>query len=89
LQAVLWWTSKKRIWRVSIDGQKNVVAKTTLADFVRETRHEISKVSWPSRKETLMTTVAIVVMALAAGVFFLGVDSALGYVISRVLGMNS
>jgi len=74
---------------VSIDGQKNEVAKTSLTDFVSETRNEIAKVSWPTRKETVMTTVAIVVMALVAGVFFLGVDTALGYVISRVLGMNS
>ena len=74
---------------MSIDGQKNEVAKTSLTDFVSETRNEIAKVSWPTRKETVMTTVAIVVMALVAGVFFLGVDTALGYVISRVLGMNS
>ena len=74
---------------MSIDGQKNEVAKTSLGNFVSETRNEIAKVSWPTRKETVMTTVAIVVMALTAGVFFLGVDTALGYVISRVLGMNS
>ncbi|MBV8060354.1 MAG: preprotein translocase subunit SecE [Alphaproteobacteria bacterium] len=63
--------------------------KTSFADFVRETRQEIAKVTWPSQKETLMTTVAIVVMAVAAGVFFLAVDSVLGAVVSRILGMNS
>jgi preprotein translocase subunit SecE len=36
-----------------------------------------------------MTTVAIVIMALVAGVFFFCVDWALGQAISRVLGMNS
>ncbi len=71
---------------MTIDGQKT---KTSFADFVRETKHEISKVSWPTRKETVMTTVAIVVMALTAGIFFFGVDWVLGQVISRVLGMNS
>ena len=63
--------------------------KTSLSEFIRETRQEINKVTWPSRKETLMTTVMIVVMALVAGVFFLAVDSGLGFVISRFLGMQS
>jgi preprotein translocase subunit SecE len=71
---------------VSSEGSKT---KTTLTDFIRETRQEIAKVSWPTRKETVQTTIAIVVMALIAGVFFLGVDTVLGRVISRVLGMNS
>ena len=69
--------------------QKTETSKVSLSDFIRETRNEIAKVSWPSRKETVMTTVAIIVMALVAGVFFLGVDWVLGQVISRVLGMNS
>lgn len=71
---------------MSIEEQKT---KTSFSDFVRETRNEIAKVSWPTRRETVQTTVAIVAMALMAGVFFLAVDSALGYVISRVLGMKS
>ncbi len=76
---------------MSIGEQKSDgIAKTTsLSDFVRETRNEIAKVSWPTRKETVTTTIAIVVMALVAGVFFLAIDSALGFVISRILGMNS
>lgn len=71
---------------MSMDEQKT---KTSIGEFIRETRNEIAKVSWPTRRETLQTTAAIVVMALVAGVFFLGVDTALGYIISRVLGMNS
>jgi preprotein translocase subunit SecE len=60
-----------------------------LATFVRETRNEILKVTWPTRKETLQMTVMIVVMALITGGFFLAIDSVLGFVISRILGMNS
>ena len=63
--------------------------KTTLKDFVRETRREIAKVTWPTRKEIVLTTSLIVVLALVAGVFFLAVDTALGHVVSRILGMNS
>jgi len=57
--------------------------------FIRETQREISKVTWPTRKETVMTTVMIVVMALITGVFFFGVDTILGYIIGHLLNMNS
>ena len=63
--------------------------KISIADFIRETRAEIAKVTWPTRKETVMTTVMIVVMALVTGVFFLGVDSALGFAIYHILGIKS
>lgn len=59
-----------------------------ITEFFRETRREVSKVTWPTQKETTMTTVMIVVMALLAGVFFFIVDSMLGYTISNILGMR-
>jgi len=58
-------------------------------DFIRETRREISKVTWPTRKEVGLTTAMIVIFAMIAGVFFLIVDTALGRVVSLLLGMNS
>jgi len=63
--------------------------KFDMGAFIRETRTEMAKVTWPSRKETMVTTSMVVIMALVASVFFLAVDSALGAVISRLLGMNS
>ena len=63
--------------------------KTKWLEFIRETRIETAKVTWPTRQETVTTTVMIVIMALLAGVFFLAVDSALGFGVGRLLGMNS
>jgi len=74
---------------MSIDTQKTDGSKTGAMLFVRETQAEIRKVSWPTRKETVQTTIAVVLMALVAGVFFFAVDSGLGYVVSHILGMNS
>jgi preprotein translocase subunit SecE len=74
---------------MSIEEQKVTAPKTSFGDFIRETRQEIAKVTWPTRKETLVMTSMIVVMALITGVFFLGIDSALGYIIGHILGMNS
>jgi preprotein translocase subunit SecE len=61
--------------------------KAGLIDFFRETRREIAKVTWPTRHEITVTTALIVVSALVVGVFFLIVDSALGYIVSKILGM--
>jgi len=62
--------------------------KSGFGNFVRETQREIGKVTWPSRREVGLTTTLVVVFALIAGVFFLMVDTALGYVVSHLLGMN-
>ena len=65
------------------------MAKLNLIEFAQETKRETAKVTWPTRKETVMTTVMIVVMALVAGVFFFAVDSALGFAIRKILGMGA
>ena len=65
------------------------MAKIDPFKFLQEVRAEGEKVTWPTRKETLVTTAMIVLFALIAGVFFLGVDSALGFAVSHILGMNS
>ena len=46
--------------------------------FMREVRSEALKVTWPSRKETLVTTGMVVVMAMLAAVFFLITDQIIG-----------
>jgi preprotein translocase subunit SecE len=48
------------------------------ARFVREVRSEVSKVTWPSRKETLVTTGLVFAMVALAAVFFLVVDQVIG-----------
>ncbi|MCA0923009.1 preprotein translocase subunit SecE [Pseudooceanicola nanhaiensis] len=42
--------------------------------FIQQTRGEIAKVSWPTRREVLLTTVMVFVMAFVAAVFFWLVD---------------
>jgi preprotein translocase subunit SecE len=48
------------------------------ARFVREVRSEVSKVTWPSRKETLVTTGLVFAMVALAAIFFLVVDQVIG-----------
>jgi len=65
------------------------MSKLNIIEFYRETRREIAKVSWPTRRETVVTTGLIVAMALAAGVFFYIADQSLSYAISKLLGMRA
>lgn len=53
--------------------------------FVREVRQEVSKVTWPSRKETGITTAMVFVMVLIMSLFFLLVDMTLGGLVDLVL----
>jgi preprotein translocase subunit SecE len=42
--------------------------------FIQEVRSEVSKVVWPSRREVLMTTVMVFIMAVLTAIFFSLVD---------------
>jgi len=52
------------------------------AKFFREVRSEVTKVTWPSRKETLVTTGLVFAMAAVTALFFFVVDQVVGYGVS-------
>ncbi len=54
--------------------------------FGREVRQELKKVTWPSRKETSVTTVMVLVMVFVAAIFFLLVDQVVAKFIKVLLG---
>jgi preprotein translocase subunit SecE len=58
------------------------------AKFVREVRAEISKVTWPTRKETLVTTALVFAMAALAAVFFFVVDQVIGLGVRALFGVG-
>jgi preprotein translocase subunit SecE len=61
------------------------VAKTSPLEFMRQVRAETAKVVWPSRRETIMTGVMVLIMATMLGLFFLGVDSFFDLVVRSLL----
>jgi preprotein translocase subunit SecE len=65
------------------------MAKTNPFEFLQQVRAEGSKVTWPSRKETIITTVMVFVMVVLASVFFLVVDQLLRWGVSLILGLGS
>lgn len=64
------------------------MVKTSPLDFMRQVRQEISKVTWPTRKETTITTILVFVMVFICAVFFLIVDRILAWGVSFILGMG-
>lgn len=56
------------------------------ARFIREVRSEIAKVTWPSRKETLVSTGLVIAMAAALAIFFLIIDQLVGLGIRGLFG---
>lgn len=65
------------------------MAKTSPVDFIREVKREVSKVTWPTRRETTITTIMVFVMASIMAIFFLVVDQVLAMGIRAILGLGS
>lgn len=63
------------------------MAKTSPGEFVRQVRAETAKVSWPTRRETLTTTIMVLIMTTVLSLFFLGVDQVLGNVVKLLLSL--
>ena len=55
--------------------------------FIQEVRSEVSKVVWPTRRETTVTTIMVFVMASIASLFFFAVDQIIRLGLGGVLGM--
>ncbi len=64
------------------------MAKTNPGQFVRQVRHEVSKVTWPTRKETMISTVMVFIMVVLASLFFLFVDWILALGVRLVFGLG-
>jgi preprotein translocase subunit SecE len=57
--------------------------------FLQEVRAETEKVTWPTRRETAITTVMVFIMVLIASVFFLAADQVIRLVVTFILGVAS
>ena len=64
------------------------MARVTPAQFVRQVRQEVSKVSWPSRKETGIGTLMGFIMVFLAAAFFFVVDLGLSWGVQMILGLG-
>lgn len=64
------------------------MARTNPGEFIRQVRQEASKVTWPTRRETVTATVMVFIMVALAALFFFVVDQLLALVVRYVLGLG-
>ncbi len=65
------------------------MAKINPFKFMQEVRAEGQKVTWPTRRETVVTTAMVFVMVAVASVFFLIADQLMRLVVTLLLGIGS
>ena len=65
------------------------MATRNLFKFMQEVRAEAQKITWPSRRETAITTAMVFVMVFLAAVFFLVGDQLIRLAVTYVLGIGS
>ena len=58
-------------------------------EYIKEVRREAAKVTWPTRKETMISTVLVLALAVIAAIFFLIVDQGLAWGIRQILGLGA
>ena len=61
------------------------MAKTSPGEFIRQIRSEAGKVVWPTREETIRTAIFVFILMTIMSIFFLGVDTLFGAVVSWLL----
>jgi preprotein translocase subunit SecE len=70
------------------DGRGSPTMATSPFKFLQEVRSETAKVTWPTRRETTITTIMVFVMVAVASVFFFAADQIIRYLITLVLGIH-
>ena len=64
------------------------MAKTNPGEFVQQVRREVAKVTWPTRRETMVTTMMVFIFVAISSVFFLLVDQVLSSGVKLILGLG-
>jgi preprotein translocase subunit SecE len=66
------------------------MASKTLNPFVflQQVRSETAKVTWPSRRETMISTVMVLIFAIIAMLFFFTADLLMGFAVEQILGLG-
>ena len=65
------------------------MAKPNPFEFLQQVRAEASKVTWPTKRETAVTTVMVMIMVTLAAIFFLLADKVLSFGVGLLLGIGN
>jgi preprotein translocase subunit SecE len=56
--------------------------------FLQQVRQETAKVTWPTRRETLISSIMVLIFAIIAAIFFLAADQLIAWLVSLVLNIG-
>jgi len=65
------------------------MAKTTPVEYIRQVKSEMKKVTWPTRQETITSTIAVFIMVTIAAIFLFTADQILSYLVSLILSIGA
>lgn len=66
-----------------------MASKTNPITFLQQVRSEASKVTWPTRRETMISTVMVFIMVFFAALFFFAADQLMGWLIGLILHVGA
>lgn len=66
-----------------------MAGRTNPFTFLQQVRTEVSKVTWPTRRETVVSAIMVFVMVFLAGLFFFALDQFLGWFVGLLLSFGS
>jgi preprotein translocase subunit SecE len=66
-----------------------MASKTNPITFLKQVRTETSKVTWPSRRETGISTAMVLVMVVVAALFFFAADQLIGWLLGFVMNFGA
>jgi len=64
------------------------MAKISPIQFFRQVKQEIKKVTWPTRKEVMQTSIMVIILVAIAATFFFFVDQIFGWVVKLIFGLG-
>lgn len=66
-----------------------MASKTNPFAFLQQVRVETAKVTWPSRRETMISTLMVFVMVILAAAFFFSADQFMGWAVGLILNVGA
>ena len=82
------WRAVLYSFKSSYDGRGHQTMAISPFKFLQEVRSETNKVTWPTRRETMITTIMVFVMVALASIFFFAADQIIRYLVTLLLGIH-
>ena len=70
-------------------GIQNMASRMNPFIFLQQVRQETAKVTWPTRRETTISIIMVLVFAIIASIFFLAADQLIAFLVGLILNIGA